>query len=106
MIEGMYYLNPHLVLAFQDWELEFVTNFFDMYSNFTSSRGDDKMYWRLPKSSKFEVRLFCNGFRGHEGFDLKKLVIQTLFTWRVTLHFKSDCSFSDFLDLCSPFSLD
>jgi hypothetical protein len=32
-------------------------------------------------------------------------VIQTLFTWRVTLHSISDCSFSDFLDLCYSFFL-
>jgi hypothetical protein len=37
--------------------------------------------------------------------NLKKLVLQTLFTWRVTLHYMSDCSFSGFLDLCSSFSL-
>jgi hypothetical protein len=37
--------------------------------------------------------------------NFKKLVIQTLFTWRVTLHSMYDCSFSEFLDLCSLFSL-
>jgi hypothetical protein len=36
--------------------------------------------------------------------NLKKLVIQTLFMWRVTLQCMSECSYSDFLDLCS-FSL-
>jgi hypothetical protein len=33
--------------------------------------------------------------------NLNKLVLPTLFTWRVTLHSMFDCSFSDFLDLCS-----
>jgi hypothetical protein len=36
---------------------------------------------------------------------LKKLVIQTLFMWRVTLQSMSACSYLDFLDLCSFFSL-
>jgi hypothetical protein len=31
--------------------------------------------------------------------NLKKLVIKTLYTWRVTLTTLSDCTFSDFLDL-------
>jgi hypothetical protein len=37
--------------------------------------------------------------------NLKKLVIQTLFTWRVTIQSVSDCSYSDFLDLYASFSL-
>lgn len=75
MIEGMCYRNPHLILAFQDWELEFVTNFFYMNYNFPSNRGGDKMYWSLPQSSKFEVRLFCDAFRGHVGL---------MFPWKST----------------------
>jgi hypothetical protein len=38
-------------------------------------------------------------------FNLKKLVLQALFTWRVMLASISDCTFADFLDLCSSFSL-
>jgi hypothetical protein len=34
---------------------------------------------------------------------LKKLVIQTLFTWRVMLHSMFDCSFPVFIDLCYSF---
>jgi len=37
--------------------------------------------------------------------NLKKLVIQTLFLWRVRLQSMSECSYSDFLDKCSIFSL-
>jgi hypothetical protein len=37
--------------------------------------------------------------------NLKKLVIQTLFMRRVTIQSISECSYSDFLDMCS-FSLD
>jgi hypothetical protein len=38
--------------------------------------------------------------------NLKKLALQTLFTWRVMLTTMSDCTFSNFLDLCSSFSMD
>jgi hypothetical protein len=37
--------------------------------------------------------------------NLKKLVIQTLFMWRVTIQSMAECSYSDFLDMCSSFSL-
>jgi hypothetical protein len=37
--------------------------------------------------------------------NLKKLVIQTLFMWRVTIQSTSECSYSDFLNMCSSFSL-
>jgi hypothetical protein len=37
--------------------------------------------------------------------NLKKLVIQTLFMWKVTLQSMSECSYSYFSDLCSSFSL-
>jgi hypothetical protein len=36
---------------------------------------------------------------------LKKLVIQTLLMWRVKIQSMSKCSYSDFLDMCSLFSL-
>jgi hypothetical protein len=54
--------------------------------------------WKERNAHSFEV---CE----IGSLNLKKLVIQTLFTWRVTLHSMSDCSFSDFLDLCFLFSL-
>jgi hypothetical protein len=37
--------------------------------------------------------------------NLKKLVIQTLFMWRVKIQSMSGCSYSNFLDMCSLFSL-
>jgi len=37
---------------------------------------------------------------------LKKLVLQTLYTWRVTLNTLYVSTFSDFFDLCSSFSMD
>jgi len=37
--------------------------------------------------------------------NLKKLVIQTLFLWRVRLQSIFECSYSNFLDKCSLFSL-
>jgi hypothetical protein len=37
--------------------------------------------------------------------NLKKLVIQTLFLWRVRLQSMSECSYSNFLVKCSIFSL-
>jgi len=37
--------------------------------------------------------------------NLKKLVIHTLFLWRVRLQSMSECSYYDFLDKCSLFSL-
>jgi hypothetical protein len=37
--------------------------------------------------------------------NLNKLAIQTLFMWRVTIQSMSECSYSDFLDMCSSFSL-
>jgi hypothetical protein len=37
--------------------------------------------------------------------NLKKMVIQILFTWKVTLQSMFDCSYSDYLDLCASFSL-
>jgi hypothetical protein len=37
--------------------------------------------------------------------NLKKLVMQTLFLWREKLQSMSECSYSEFLDKCSLFSL-
>jgi hypothetical protein len=37
--------------------------------------------------------------------NLKKLVIQTLFMWRVMIQSIYECSYSNFLDMCSSFSL-
>jgi hypothetical protein len=37
--------------------------------------------------------------------NLKKLVIQTLFMWRVKIQSVSVCSYFDFLEICSIFSL-
>jgi len=37
--------------------------------------------------------------------NLKKLVIQTLFMGRVKIQSISECSYFDFLDMCSLFSL-
>lgn len=37
--------------------------------------------------------------------NLKKLVIQTMFMWRVKIQSMSECSYSDFLDMCFRFSL-
>ena len=36
-------------------------------------------------------------------FDLKKLVLHTLYTWRVTWTISSISTLSEFLDLCSSF---
>jgi hypothetical protein len=64
------------------------------------SLSDRKLWclWKEPNACSFED---CET----GSLNLKKLMIQILFTWRVTLHSMSNCSFSDFEDLCSSFSL-
>lgn len=50
--------------------------------------------WKKPNARSFED---CET----GSLNLKNLELQTMFSWRVTLHSMSDCSFSNFLDLYS-----
>jgi hypothetical protein len=53
--------------------------------------------WRERNARNFED---CE----HEIMELKKRVLQTLFSWRVLWHSSQVSTFAEFLDLCASFS--
>jgi hypothetical protein len=60
--------------------------------------------WRMaPLCLLWNARSFED--RETSLLDLKKLVLHSLFTWRVALVFSPVSTFSEFLNFCSSFSI-